>query len=191
MCLCGCRWGSDKHSWTSGSELDHKDDLVFVRNENHGHVPANIYVPSEGEVSLSPTTHPHKPPHAHLSLSLCVCVCQWRVIYNSIDERYIGKHDYNQHDPYWTAHSQGRFLYLWLAPFQNIALKRVAPTPTHKGDAHTHQLEDRSGECGPIATPPAVAEGLASGGRGAASTEMDYGRLSALSESEETVRTEG
>ena len=184
-----CRWGSDKHSWTSGSELDHKDDLVFVRNENHGHVPANIYVPSEGEVSLSPTTHPHKPPHAHLCV--CVCVCQWRVIYNSIDERYIGKHDYNQHDPYWTAHSQGRFLYLWLAPFQNIALKRVAPTPTHKGDAHTHQPEDRSGECGPIATPPTVAEGLASGGRGAASTEMDYGRLSALSESEETVRTEG
>lgn len=92
------RWGSaaryDDNRWES-----HLDDIVFVRNESPFNSPcaAEIYVPVEN--------------------------AEFQVIYNSADERYIGRQGYNEHDPYWTIWSQGRFLYIELLPFQNLALK--------------------------------------------------------------------
>lgn len=91
------RWASDK-KWDSNNPDDHRNDIVFVRNENHDFIStaANIYVPAEGE---------------------------YQVIFNSIDERYIGQLPYNRHDPYWTVYSDGQFIRIVLAPYQNIALK--------------------------------------------------------------------
>ncbi|MGK7959178.1 alpha-amylase family glycosyl hydrolase [Crocosphaera sp.] len=91
------RWGGDV-GFESSDPKDHKDDIIFVRNETPYQVECNveIYVPVIGE---------------------------YKVIYNSIDQRYIGSQDYNQHDPYWTIHSSGQFLYFDVHPFQNIAFK--------------------------------------------------------------------
>ncbi len=91
------RWGSDV-GFDSDKWEDHKDDIIFVRNETPYQVECNveIYVPVVGE---------------------------YKVIYNSIDQRYIGSQHYNQHDPYWTIHSSGQFLYFDVHPFQNIAFK--------------------------------------------------------------------
>lgn len=91
------RWGGNAR-WESNNWEDHKDDIIFVRSENDsfGRQAAAIYVPVVGE---------------------------YRVIYNSIDSKYIGNAGYNQHDPYWPVHSQDHFIHIKLAPFQNIALK--------------------------------------------------------------------
>jgi len=91
------RWGGAAR-WDSGRPEDHKDDLVFVRNESPSAsaVHADIYFPADGE---------------------------YRVVYNSVDERYIGVQDYNRHDPYWTVHVGGHFASLHLQPHQNLALK--------------------------------------------------------------------
>ncbi len=94
------RWGGLK-KFDSGEWVDHRDDLIFVRNEAPWQVPvqAELYVPVDGE---------------------------YQVIYNSIDERYIGQHDYNRHNPYWSAWAGGRFLRIELKPYQNLALKLKA-----------------------------------------------------------------
>ncbi|MGA1867234.1 MAG: alpha-amylase family glycosyl hydrolase [bacterium] len=91
------RWGSSA-KWESERWDDHKDDILFVRSENHAFCrqEARIYVPVVGE---------------------------YQVIYNSIDSKYIGNSWYNQHNPYWTVHSDGHFIAIKIAPFQNIALK--------------------------------------------------------------------
>ncbi|HEY3320996.1 MAG TPA: alpha-amylase family glycosyl hydrolase [Planctomycetota bacterium] len=91
------RWGSQA-KWESERREDHKDDIIYIRNESPISTSrhAEIYVPVPGE---------------------------YRVLYNSIDERYIGAQYYNRHDPYWSAHSGGKFLYIELKPYQNIALK--------------------------------------------------------------------
>ncbi len=91
------RWGSNI-GFESDQWDDHLDDIIFVRNETHYLVECQveIYVPVIGE---------------------------YQVIYNSIDQRYIGSQHYNQHDPYWTVHSAGNFLYIDLHAYQNIAFK--------------------------------------------------------------------
>ena len=91
------RWGSDV-GFESNSWEDHKDDIIFVRNETPNMVEckAEIYVPVGAE---------------------------YQVIYNSIDQRYIGVHHYNQHDPYWSIDAGGQFMYIDLFPYQNIAFK--------------------------------------------------------------------
>ncbi|MFH0911246.1 MAG: alpha amylase C-terminal domain-containing protein [Planctomycetota bacterium] len=91
------RWGGDAR-WETNRPEDHAEDILFIRSENHafGRRPAEVYVPAVGE---------------------------YRVIYNSIDERYIGQTHYNRHDPYWTVFSSGHFIRITLAPFQNLALK--------------------------------------------------------------------
>ncbi|MFW5857725.1 MAG: alpha amylase C-terminal domain-containing protein [Planctomycetota bacterium] len=93
------RWGGDAR-WDSNRPDDHADDLVFVRSENHDFLrrAADVYLPAPGT---------------------------WRVIYNSIDERYIGQLPYNRHDPYWTVHADGQMANLALAPYQNLVLKLV------------------------------------------------------------------
>lgn len=92
------RWGGAAR-YDDGRWEAHLDDIIFVRNEAPTRSPcaAEIYVPVEN--------------------------AEYQVIYNSVDERYIGRQDYNGHDPYWTVWSQGRFLYIELLPFQNLALK--------------------------------------------------------------------
>ncbi len=91
------RWGGDI-GFESDRWEDHQHDIIFVRNESYytTECQAEIYVPVAGE---------------------------YQVIYNSIDQRYIGSQGYNQHDPYWTIHSAGNFLYIDLQPYQNIAFK--------------------------------------------------------------------
>ena len=91
------RWGSNV-GFESNRWEDHQHDIIFVRNETHYMVEckAEIYVPVGAE---------------------------YQVIYNSIDQRYIGNHDYNQHDPYWSIHAGGQFMYIDLLPHQNIAFK--------------------------------------------------------------------
>lgn len=93
------RWGSDV-GFESNNPEDHKDDIIFVRNETPHPVEckAEIYLPCSGE---------------------------YKVIYNSIDQRYIGVHSYNQHDPYWNIKIDGQFMYIDLHPYQNIAFKQV------------------------------------------------------------------
>ncbi len=92
------RWGC-REAPGSGNWDHHKDDLIFVRNEAPHSPPcqAEVYMPTPGE---------------------------YQVIYNSIDERYIGQQDYNRHDPYWSCHCGDNFLYLDLQPYQNLVLKR-------------------------------------------------------------------
>nr|AFP43336.1 starch branching enzyme 3 [Cyanobacterium sp. CLg1] len=91
------RWGSNV-GFESNRWEDHEHDIIFVRNETHYMVEckAEIYVPVGAE---------------------------YQVIYNSIDQRYIGNHDYNQHDPYWIINAGGQFMYIDLLPYQNIAFK--------------------------------------------------------------------
>lgn len=91
------RWGGQV-GFESNKWEDHKDDIIFVRNETPYMVEckAEVYVPVAAD---------------------------YQVIYNSIDQRYIGVQEYNQHDPYWTIHAGGQFLYLDLFPYQNIAFK--------------------------------------------------------------------
>lgn len=92
------RWGSDE-ARTSSRREDHLDDIYFVRNESPAiqHCKADIHVAIEGE---------------------------YQVIYNSIDERYIGQQPYNRHDPYWSISTGGgRILWIDLLPYQNLALK--------------------------------------------------------------------
>jgi 1,4-alpha-glucan branching enzyme len=91
------RWGGDKR-WESDRWEDHRDDIIFVRNESPvtTHTHAEIYVPAAGE---------------------------YRVLYNSIDEKYIGVQPYNRHNPYWTIRAGGKFIYIALQPYQNLALK--------------------------------------------------------------------
>lgn len=93
------RWGGTP-GFQSDNPADHKDDLVYVRNEMPHQLcrAAEVYVPCPGE---------------------------YRVIYNSIDERYIGRQGYNEHDPYWTIHAEGNHLFLEMVPYQNIVLKLV------------------------------------------------------------------
>ncbi|MHC4886366.1 MAG: alpha amylase C-terminal domain-containing protein [Planctomycetota bacterium] len=93
------RWGGEAR-WNTAEHGEHSDDIIFIRSENEDYIsrPADIYVPVEGE---------------------------YRVIFNSVDERYIGTTGYNRHDPYWTVWSSGHFLHLQLLPRQNIALKLV------------------------------------------------------------------
>ncbi|MGA1823386.1 MAG: alpha-amylase family glycosyl hydrolase [bacterium] len=92
------RWGSPAAGWGNQEWEAHKDDIIFVRSENHAfsRQDVRIYVPVDGE---------------------------YKVIYNSIDSQYIGNNWYNQHDPYWSVYSSHRFISIKLAPFQNIALK--------------------------------------------------------------------
>ncbi|CEL93177.1 unnamed protein product [Vitrella brassicaformis CCMP3155] len=94
------RFGSDK-GWDSGDPRDHLNDIVFIR--------------SEAPFSSKCHCEIHVP-----------CGGLWQVIYNSIDEKYIGIHDYNRHDPYWSCHSGGGPLWIELKPFQNMALKLVS-----------------------------------------------------------------
>jgi 1,4-alpha-glucan branching enzyme len=91
------RWGGEAR-WDSNRPEDHREDLVFVRSENHDfiHRPADIYLPAPGE---------------------------YQVVFNSIDERYVGQLPYNRHDPYWSVWSEGQFVHLSLAPYQNLVLK--------------------------------------------------------------------
>jgi 1,4-alpha-glucan branching enzyme len=91
------RWGGDAR-WESSDPAEHRHDLVYIRSENHEHIrkAADIHLPCPGE---------------------------YRVVYNSIDERYIGQLPYNRHDPYWTVHSDGHQVHLMLAPYQNLVLK--------------------------------------------------------------------
>ena len=91
------RWGGQV-KWESDRWEDHQDDLIFVRNEapRGTSAQAGIYVPVDAE---------------------------YRVLYNSIDERYIGVQPYNRHDPYWTVKANGKFIYIDLQPFQNLTLK--------------------------------------------------------------------
>ena len=91
------RWGGSK-KWESDRWEDHKDDLIFIRNESSTTTPchAEIYVPVSAE---------------------------YRVLYNSIDEKYIGAQPYNRHDPYWTVRANGKFIYIELKPYQNVVLK--------------------------------------------------------------------
>ena len=95
------RWAGHKQ-WDSDRYEDHKDDLIFVRNESETDVysQAEIHVPATGI---------------------------YKVIYNSIDERYIGIQPYNRHDPYWEIDGTSRILWIELKPLQNIALKLVRP----------------------------------------------------------------
>lgn len=95
------RWGSSK-KWDSNSFEDHKDDIIFVRNESHQDVyaQADIHVPAPGI---------------------------YKVIYNSIDERYIGVQPYNRHDPYWEIDGRSHILWIELKPLQNLAFKLIRP----------------------------------------------------------------
>lgn len=92
------RWGG-ACGWDSGRPEDHANDLVFVRNESLSDVRAlaEIHVPAPGI---------------------------WRVIYNSIDERYIGVQPYNRHDPYWEIDGSGHILWIELKPLQCLVFKR-------------------------------------------------------------------
>jgi len=91
------RWATEI-GWDSERAEDHAQDIVFVRNEAPNSPPchAEVYVPAPGT---------------------------YQVIYNSVDERYIGVQSYNRHDPYWRVETNGRLLYLQLLPYQNMALK--------------------------------------------------------------------
>jgi 1,4-alpha-glucan branching enzyme len=91
------RWGGNAR-WDTDNPEEHRNNIIFIRNESHNFTEqaAEIYVPADGE---------------------------YQVIYNSIDERYIGQTDYNRHDPYWSVFSGGHFIRIVLAPLQNIALK--------------------------------------------------------------------
>ena len=91
------RWGGQV-KWESDRWDEHQDDLIFVRNESPRgtSAQAGIYVPVDAE---------------------------YKVLYNSIDERYIGVQPYNRHDPYWTVQPNGKFIYIALQPFQNLTLK--------------------------------------------------------------------
>ncbi len=91
------RWGSDAR-WDDGSRQAHRDDIIFVRNESPLSLEglAEVYVPVPGI---------------------------YQVIYNSVDERYIGVQEYNRHDPYWRVESDGHFIRFGLLPHQNIAFK--------------------------------------------------------------------
>ncbi len=95
------RWGGSGR-WDDPRAEDHRDDLVFVRNEAGCDSGQNVQVrvPAPGA---------------------------YRVIFNSIDERYIGRQGYNEHDPYWTVHTGDCSLWLRLHPYQNLALKLVLP----------------------------------------------------------------
>ncbi len=87
------RWGNME------DRGDHSDNLIFVRCESpHGSMGASvdIHVPAAG---------------------------RYRVIYNSIDERYIGQQGYNNHDPYWEIDGWDYVLWIELHPFQNLVLK--------------------------------------------------------------------
>ncbi len=92
------RWGSDCRFDRGGYE-EHKDDIIFVRNESpcQGGRAAEVCVP--------------------------LANAEYQVIYNSVDERYIGRQGYNEHDPYWTIGSGGQMLFLHLLPYQNLALR--------------------------------------------------------------------
>ncbi|GHV19375.1 1,4-alpha-glucan branching enzyme GlgB [Planctomycetales bacterium] len=91
------RWGGDAPP-TDGAWENHQEDIIFVRNEAPHHVlRAEINAPVEQ--------------------------AEYQVIYNSVDERYIGRQGYNDHNPYWTVWSNGHRLSLDLLPYQNLALK--------------------------------------------------------------------
>ncbi len=92
------RWGGDFRN-DDGIWENHRDDIIFIRNEspNFSETHAEVYVP--------------------------VGDAEYQVIYNSADERYIGRQGYNDHDPYWSIHSGGRTMWVNLLPYQNIALK--------------------------------------------------------------------
>ncbi|MBN2713134.1 MAG: alpha amylase C-terminal domain-containing protein [Planctomycetes bacterium] len=83
--------------WGEPAKTNHKDNIIYIRNESPFALPvkADIHIPCPGE---------------------------YQVIYNSIDERYIGRQGYNEHDPYWSAHADG-ILWVDLLPYQNIAMK--------------------------------------------------------------------
>lgn len=93
------RWAGPRR-WDSDSFADHKDDIIFVRNESFQdvHAQAEIHVPAPGI---------------------------YKVIYNSIDQRYIGEQCYNQHDPYWEIDGRSHILWIELKPLQNLALKLI------------------------------------------------------------------
>lgn len=92
------RWGGE-HRFDDGVWENHLDDIIFIRNESPRFTEraAEVYVPVQD--------------------------AEYQVIYNSADERYIGRQGYNEHDPYWRVWSGGRMLFLDLLPYQNIALK--------------------------------------------------------------------
>lgn len=93
------RWGGSARYDDTRRE-NHLDDIIFVRNESPNKTQAEIYVPVEN--------------------------AEYQVLYNSADERYIGRQGYNEHNPYWSTWSNGRFLQIDLLPYQNLALKLKA-----------------------------------------------------------------